>query len=452
LAKQQERLELSANERDRLKVLHEVEQGHLKQKQGAEQLGITERGFRKLLRRFRDKGDGAVVHALRNRRSNRRLGDEVAKQAIKEVKGNYRDFGPTLAAEYLKKDLSIEISRETLRQLLIREGVWEAKPRKVRQVHVWRPRRSCRGELIQWDTSIHAWLEERGPEKMYLIALIDDATSTLFARFVAADSTGHHMRVLWAYLEKYGRPQAVYTDKASLFQPTLAPGWKQEEPGPKSETQMGRTFRELGIEWIAAHSPQAKGRIERCFGTLQDRLVKGLRKAGAATMEEANHYLEVEFLPDWNRRFVVKAGNEVDAHRPVGDTLGLESTLSHVELRKAMNDYTIAWEGKRRQIPREKVRPGLRGSTIRIEARLDGRVMARIGEEFVELSVCETAEKKSVPDRSGPARRHVNPPGTSRWMDGFSVRNREANQGKDAQSLTSAVRGEPGKSLRQQGI
>jgi len=135
---------LSANERDRLKVLHEVEQGHLKQKQGAEQLGITERGFRKLLRRFRDKGDGAVVHALRNRRSNRRLGDEVAKQAIKEVKGNYRDFGPTLAAEYLKKDLSIEISRETLRQLLIREGVWEAKPRKVRQVHVWRPRRSCR--------------------------------------------------------------------------------------------------------------------------------------------------------------------------------------------------------------------------------------------------------------------------------------------------------------------
>ena len=122
---------------------------------------------------------------------------------------------------------------------------------------------------------------------MYLIALIDDASSTLFARFVPADSSEQHRRVLRAYGERYGRPQAVYTDKASLFQPTLAPGWKEEEPGPKTETQMGRAFRELGIEWIAAHSPQAKGRIERCFGTLQDRLVKGLRKAGAETQAAA---------------------------------------------------------------------------------------------------------------------------------------------------------------------
>ncbi len=147
-------------------------------------MGVSERGFRKMLRRFREKGDAAVIHGLRNRRSNRRVADERASQAVAAVKRDYRDFGPTLAAEYLKKDLAIAMSRETLRQLLIREGVWEAKPRKVRQVHVWRPRRSCRGELIQWDTSIHAWLEERGPEKMYLIALIDDATSTLFARFV----------------------------------------------------------------------------------------------------------------------------------------------------------------------------------------------------------------------------------------------------------------------------
>ena len=193
---------MSERERDRLKVLHEVNEGHLKQKQGAEQLGMTERGFRKLLKRFRDKQDSAVIHGLRNRRSNRRLGEEIAAQAIAAVKRDYSDFGPTLAAEYLKKDQAILVSRETLRQLLIREGVWEVKPRKVRQVHVWRPRRSCRGELVQWDTSMHAWLEDRGPEKMYLIALIDDATSTLFARFVPADSTEHHMRVLWAYVER----------------------------------------------------------------------------------------------------------------------------------------------------------------------------------------------------------------------------------------------------------
>jgi transposase len=347
LAEKQERLALSEKERDRLKVLHEVEQGHLKQRQGAEQLGMSERGFRKLLRRFRQKSDAAVAHGLRSRRSNRRLAAETAAQVAEAVRRDYRDFGPTLAAEYLGKDLKIALNRETLRQLLIREGIWKAKPRRITEVHVWRPRRSCRGEMVQWDTSIHAWLEERGPGRMYLIALIDDATSTLFARFVEADSTEHHMRVLGAYLSRYGRPQSVYTDKASLFQPTLAPGWKNEEPGPETETQMGRALRELGIEWIAAHSPQAKGRIERCFGTLQDRLVKGLRRAKATAQEEANRYLEQEFLKEWNDRFAVAAASEVDAHQPLGSTLSLESILSHVEQRRVTNDYKVAWGGSK---------------------------------------------------------------------------------------------------------
>jgi transposase len=421
----QERLALSEKERDRLKVLHEVEQGQLKQNQAARQLGMTERGFRKLLRRYREKADQAVVHGLRNRRSNRRLKEETAARAVAAVKRDYGDFGPTLAAEYLKKEADIGLSRETLRQLLIREGVWKAKRQKIREIHVWRPRRSCRGELVQWDTSIHAWLEDRGPKKMYLIALIDDATSTLFARFVAADSTKQHMRVLWAYMERHGRPQSVCTDKASLFQPTLAPGWKEEEPGPKTETQLGRAFRELGIEWIAAHSPQAKGRIERCFGTLQDRLVKGLRKAGAGTLEEANEYLEGEFLPEWNERFTEKAAGEVDAHRTVGETMRLESILSHVEQRQVTNDYTVSWEGQRWQIPKQEVRPGLRKSTVRIEARLDGTVAARLGDRFVALSVCEKAEKPRVAIKR-PARRHIPAPGESRWMDHFNVRRPES--------------------------
>lgn len=413
---------MSEKERDRLKVLNEVKQGHLRQRQGAEQLGMSERGFRKLMRRFRKKGDAAVVHGLRERASNRRLGKETAAKAVAAVKRDYSDFGPTLAAEYLARDLGVTVSRETLRQLLIRDGAWKASPRKVTEVHVWRPRRSCRGELVQWDSSIHAWLEERGPEKMNLIALIDDATSTLFARFVPADSTAQHMRVLWAYMDLYGRPLAVYTDKASVFQPTLAPGWKEEEPGPKTETQMGRAFRELGMEWIAAHSPQAKGRIERCFGTLQDRLVKGLRKAGAASMEEANQYLEAEFLPQWNERFIVKADSEVNAHRALGATLSLESILSHVEQRQVTNDYTVAWEGRRWQIPKAAVRPGLRRSSIRIEARLDGTLQARIGSNFVTLTVCEKAGKReAAAEVKRPARRHVPQPGQSQWMKHFSV-------------------------------
>lgn len=412
---------MSEKERDRLKVLHEVEQGHLKQRQGAEQLGMSERGFRKLLKRFRGKSDAAVVHGLRGGRSNRQLKEETAARVVEAVKRNYRDFGPTLAAEYLEKDLKIKLSRETLRRLLLEAGIWKAKERKISQVHVWRPRRSCLGELVQWDTSVHAWLEERGPEKMYLIALIDDATSTLFARFVPADSTEYHMRVLWAYVERYGRPQAVYTDKASLFQPTLAPGWKEEEPGPKRETQMGRAFRELGMEWIAAHSPQAKGRIERCFGTLQDRLVKGLRKAGARTQEDANQYLEREFLKEWNERFTVQAASDADAHRPLGETLSLESILSHMEQRQVMNDYTVAWEGRRWQIPKAAVKPGLRRSSIRIEARLDGTLRARLGGQFVVLTVCEKVARPQATDLGRPARRHMPRPGESQWMKHFSV-------------------------------
>ena len=413
---------LSEKERDRLKVLHEVKQRHLTQSQAAEQVGMSERGFRKLLKRFRENKDSAVVHGLRGRRSNRGLTEETASKAVQVVRQEYRDFGPTLAAEYLDKDLQISLSRETLRQLMIREGLWKAKTQKISEVHVWRPRRSCQGELVQWDTSVHAWLEDRGPGKMYLIALIDDASSSLFGRFVPADSSEQHRRVLRAYVERYGRPLAVYTDKASLFQPTLAPGWKTEEPGPKSETQMGRAFRELGIEWIAAHSPQAKGRIERCFGTLQDRLVKGLRRVGAGTLEAANEYLEREFLKDWNERFTVQPDSGVNAHRPASQALDLESILSHVEQREVTNDYTVAWDGGRWQIPKAAVRPGLRRSSIRVEERLDGTLQTRIGEQFVKLTVCAKAVKCEITsERKRPARRHVPPPGQSRWMQHFSL-------------------------------
>jgi hypothetical protein len=189
---------------------------------------------------------------------------------------------------------------------------------------------------------------------------------------------------------------------------------------------MGRAFRELGIEWIAAHSPQAKGRIERCFGTLQDRLVKGLRKAGASTLEQANQYLDREFLPDWNEKFTVRATNEVDAHRPLGDVLSLDSILSCVEQRQVTNDYTVAWEGRRWQIPKSAVRPGLRRSSIRVEARLDGSLMARIGGQFAALTICERAEKSKVAEPERNVRRYVAPPGQSRWMNNFKAQGNES--------------------------
>jgi transposase len=421
LTPEQEQLQLGTRERDRLKVLHEVEQGHLKQWQAAQQLGLSERGLRKLLRRYRERGDRAVVHGLRGRRSNRSMEPKVARVALRLVQSEYGDFGPTLASEYLRREHGIGMSRETLRKLLTAAGLWKPKKQKLRQVHVWRARRSCRGELVQWDTSVHAWLEGRGSEKMYLVGLIDDATSQLFARFVTADSTAEHMRVLWGYLERHGRPQAVYTD-----QPTVPRGWREEEPGPRGETQLGRALRELGIEWIAAYSPQAKGRVERCFGTLQDRLVKALRKAGVKTLEAANDYLEKEFLPMWNARFAQPPACEVDGHRPIRVGTDLASHLSIVEKRQVANDYTVRWEGRRWQIPRAAVRPGLRRSTIRVEQRLDGSMMARVGEGMVRLERCEARLPEIQIKEEEVAKRYIPAPGESRWMDRFRVKGNPA--------------------------
>jgi transposase len=420
VAQEQEQLQLGQQERDRLKVLHEVERGQLRQWEAAERLGLSERGFRKLLSRYRTEGDRAVVHGLRGCSSNRQFPERLKKQALRIVQREYRDFGPTLAAEYLQADHGLEVSRETLRKWLLEAGLWRAKARRLERVHVWRARRSSRGELVQWDTSVHAWLEERGPQRMLLVGLIDDATNELFARFVMADNTEEHLRVFRQYVERHGRPQAVYTDKASLFEPTLAPGWKQDEARPKAETQIGRALRELRIERIAAQSPQAKGRIERCFGTLQDRLVKALRKAKIKTLDEANQFLQHSFLPFWNQRFTVPPASAVDAHRAVSPDTNLDSVFSLAETRTVARDYTIFWHGQRWQIPACAVRPGLRQSRIRIEQRLDGTMVAQLANQVVTLAECRRRTESPV-ELAKPGKRFVPAPGQSRWMDHFPL-------------------------------
>jgi transposase len=416
---------MSQRERDRLKVMHEVQRGQLSPKLAAMQLGLSERWVRKLLQRVRREGDVGMVHRLRGRPSNRRLPRALCARVVKAVQASYADFGPTLAAEYLGKREGIKISKEAVRKLLMAAGVWRARPRRVKTVHLWRPRRECRGELVQWDTSQHAWLEGRGPEP-YLIALIDDASNRLHARFVPHDSTEENLRVLKGYLERWGRPLAFYTDKASLFQVNRPPRVDEDLQGQPALTQIGRALQELGIEWIPAHSPQAKGRVERCFGTLQDRLVKGLRLAGVGTLEQANAYLEGEFLPEWEKRFTVEPANSTEAHRPLGRTQDLAAILSVVEERVVSNDYTLRYQGKVYQIARAEVGGGLRGAKVRVEKRLDGTVAVRFGNRYRTVSVCEPlARSKAVQVRvqvrnasSGSPR-----PKPRNWMKGFSLKN-----------------------------
>jgi hypothetical protein len=264
---------------------------------------------------------------------------------------------------------------------------------------------------VQWDTSEHDWLEGRG-ERLYLIAMIDDATSRLFARFVRHDSTEENMKLLWSYVEKFGRPVTFYTDKASLFQ--TAEKRKRDEPGVDKDpvemppTQIGRALRELGITWIPAHSPQAKGRVERNFGTAQDRLVKGMRVAGVRTIEQANQYLTDDYLVWWERELTVVAANPDDAHRRLEKSHNLAASLSHVETRQVRPDYTLRWNGKLYQIERGAVTTGLRRANVRVELRLNGSLAVRHGERYLPIKECAAA------DRPKPARPKKKPASTGR--------------------------------------
>ena len=410
---------MSAKERDRLKVLHEVRQGHLTQRGAAEQLGITDRWVRKLLVRVQEEGDRGIVHRLRGQESNRRLGESLRRRVVKLVQAKYRDFGPTLACEYLAKQDGVEVSKETLRQWLIEAGLRRGKRRKVEEVHVWRARRSCRGELVQWDTSVHDWLEGRGP-RLYLVAMIDDATSAAYARFVGADNTEENQRVLWGYLERWGRPVEFYTDKSSLFTVNRPRLEAADEAVQEELTQIGRGLRELGIGWIAAHSPQAKGRIERFFGTAQDRLVKGLRLAQADSLAAAQTYLEQEYLPQWNQQFTVVPEGRSDAHRPLHAEHQLAAILGHVEARSVTSDYTIRYQGKIYQIARSDIRPGLRGGQVRVEQRLDGSRVVKFRQHPLEVTECPERPKTQPPHKPASAPKN-RPKVAHNWMKDFHL-------------------------------
>jgi hypothetical protein len=423
---QEGRLLMTQADRDRLVALKKVKKKLITQRAASEELELSIRQVQRLLDRLQDRGDKAVIHGLVGKPSNRRIEEKVEKQAVKILSAPvYEGFGPTLAAEYLGKKHGIDASKETVRKWMIRGKLWRVKKENVKQVHLWRPRRSRFGELVQWDTSEHDWLEGRG-EKLYLIAMIDDATSRLFARFVRHDSTEENMKLLWSYLKKFGRPLSFYTDKASLFQ--TAEKRKRDEPGVEKDavemppTQIGRALRELRITWIAAHSPQAKGRVERNFGTAQDRLVKGMRVAKVNTIEQANEYLTNDYLAWWERELTVQATNRDDAHRPLDKIHDLAASLSHVETRQVRPDYTLRWGGKLYQIERKAVVSGLRRANVRVEQRLDGSLAVRYGERYLPVAECAVAAKPKAAQPVKAVKTHRAGMRGSDWNTNFDLK------------------------------
>jgi len=390
-----ERIELSAKERERLKVLQQVEEGHLKQIEAARRLRLTDRQVRRLQSRLRAEGDGGIVHRLRGRRSNRKIPTRLRQRAVRQLRqARYAGFGPTLAAEHLAGS-GMVVSRETLRNWMSVAGLWRPRSRQVKAVHVWRPRRTGFGELVMMDSSPYRWLEERGPA-CHLIALIDDATSRVWGRLVEHDSTEENLRTLQGWLQRQGRPLALYTDKNSLFHTSRPAQCQEQLRGTPARTQFGRALAELGIEWIAAHSPQAKGRIERLFGSLQDRLVKEMRIQQIATLEQANRFLEMTFWPFWEHRFAVRPATAVNAHRPLERTQHLEEILSVRQARTVAADHTISWQGQRWGVWREDVGAGLRGARVEIERRLDGSHWLRFRGRYLPLHACPAAPPISL--------------------------------------------------------
>ena len=357
-----DRIPMSQKERDVLKVLHSVQSGQRTQAEAARLLGLCVRQVRRLQRRLEAEGDAALVHGLRGRPSNHRPDPAFRREVLAAYRARYADFGPTFAAEKLAGE-GLAVGPQTLRRWLIAEGLWQRQRR--RDPHrSRRPRRACFGELVQMDASVHDWLEGRG-EEMVLIGMIDDATNRTLARFYPAGTVEAHMDLLGRWLRRFGRPVALYTDRHSIFEP--------QDKGralPDAETQFGRALRELGVELIRAHSPQAKGRVERSFGTAQDRWVKELRLAGVTTLAGANAVLE-RLLPGHNRRFVKPAREASDAHRPLGPGHDLEAILSIQEDRVVSNDYTVRFRNRFYQLL-PPVHAGERGGRVVIELRLDG--------------------------------------------------------------------------------
>ena len=389
-----ERIALSQEERDRLQVLRELEQGGLKQVAAAQRMKVTDRQVRRLLLRWRREGDRAVIHRLRGRPSNRKFAVSFQRKVLARVGQRYADFGPTLAAEHLAQE-GLALSRETLRNWMTQAAFWRPRRQRVKKIHVWRERRASFGELVMQDSSPFRWLEDRGPAGQ-LIAVIDDATSRIHAQFVEHDTTEQNLRTLGGWLRRYGRPLAHYTDKNSIFRSNRPAAIREQLRGERAHSQFGRALQELGIEWIAAQSPQAKGRIERLFATLQDRLVKEMRLAGIASIEAANHFLETRFLPEWEQRFTVAPRNPRNAHRQLGRAQRLDEILSVRAVRKVAQDHTVSWEGNLWGVPREEVCAGLRGAAVEIERRLDGSHWLRYRGRYLHLRPCPQSLRPSA--------------------------------------------------------
>jgi hypothetical protein len=343
---------MGEKERLRGKVLEMARQGQMTLKAASVMLRISYRQTKRLYAAYRQEGDAGLVHWNCGRRSNNRTPETVLERAVEAYRRRYSDFGPTFAAEKLAEAEGLTISVSVLRRQLIASGDWKGR-RHSTEYRSRRERRACFGELVQFDGSHHKWFEERGPS-CCLITMIDDATNTRLSRFFEEETIAGAMTVFSCWIRTYGIPDALYCDRKNAFVLTREPTDAELLAGiiePKSH--FGRACEKLGVQVIAARSPQAKGRVERNHGLDQDRLVKELRLAGISTIAEANRFLEKTYLPKMNRKFSRPAARPEDAHVPLGK-VSLKDIMCLEYERTVANNYVIRFETRLFQILKTK--------------------------------------------------------------------------------------------------
>lgn len=373
---------MSNKELTRLEAMVRIKEKRLTQKEAGERLGISTRQVKRLYQAYRKRGAKGIVSKKRGKPSNNRLDAGMKQAALDLIKERYADFGPTLAHEKLREVHKVEISRESVRKLMIEEGLWKARRAKKPSAHQMRERRACFGELVQIDGSDHAWFEERGP-KCTLLVYIDDATGQLLELwFVTDETTFAYFEASRHYFERYGKPVAFYSDKHGIF--------RVNQPRPLGTTsgltQFGRAMQELDIQIICANTPQAKGRIERANQTLQDRLVKELRLRGISDMQAGNAYLP-EFREDFNRRFAVAPRSNHDAHRPLRKNENLDLILTHQNTGTLSKNLTVQSNKVIYQIQSDRPDYALRNAEVTICENAKGEVTILYNKKSLPYSI-----------------------------------------------------------------
>jgi len=331
-------LDMSAKELNRLEVMQKLSEKRMSQKEAGRILDLSVRQIKRLDRVYRQKGAAGLVSKQRGRKSNNHLAEDAKRQALNLLKTKYQGFGPTLAHEKLVEREKLKLSDESVRKLMIAEGLWKPRQAKKVGVHPLRERRACFGELIQIDGSPHDWFEGRA-DSCVLLVFIDDATGKVVQLlFVESESFFSYCQAAEGYFRQYGKPVAFYSDKHGIFRvnvPSTGAG--------EALTQFGRAMQDLNIQIICANSPQAKGRVERVIQTLQDRLPKELRLRGIANRMDGNAYLP-EFIQDFNQRVAVEPRSTVDAHRPLTPKEDLARILTWQETRTLSKNMTLPFQ------------------------------------------------------------------------------------------------------------